>query len=93
MRLVQGIPDDYNPDNGADEAQPKPVTPIITTPAASKRVQVMAGERELKAGLLSKETSFRLLVNGPVGAKEIDRLISSLQLDKDILSDNDDEAE
>lgn len=53
----------------------------------------MAGEREFKSGLLGKGTSFRLLVNGPVGAKEIDRLIASLKLDKDILSDTEGETE
>ena len=52
----------------------------------------MAGERELTTGLLSKEANFRLLVSGPVGVKEIERLIKKLELDKEILADQEDEA-
>ncbi len=44
------------------------------------------GERELTAGLLSKETSFRLIVTGPVGAGEIGWLIKKLLLDKEFLA-------
>lgn len=44
-------------------------------------------ERELTAGLLSKRASFRLIVSGPVGAREIERLIRKLELDKAILAD------
>jgi len=53
----------------------------------------MAGERELTTGLLSKDASFRLIVSGNVGVKEIERLIRKLELDKEILADQDDEAE
>ena len=49
----------------------------------------MQDERVLKAGILSKSTNYRLLVDGPVSAKEIDRLIAQLELDKDILADCD----
>lgn len=49
----------------------------------------MSGERELTTGLLSKDASFRLIVNGHVGEKEIDRLIRKLQLDKEILAEID----
>jgi hypothetical protein len=48
-----------------------------------------AGERELMTGLLSKNASFRLVVSGDVGVKEIERLIAKLQLDKEILADLD----
>ena len=47
----------------------------------------MANERELTTGLLSKDANFRLIVSGPVGVKEIERLIQKLQLDKEILAD------
>ena len=50
----------------------------------------MRGERELATGLLSKDASFRLIVSGPVGEKEIDRLIRKLVLDKEILADQED---
>lgn len=48
----------------------------------------MAGERELTTGLLSKDASFRLVVSGQIGVKEIERLIQKLQLDKEILADS-----
>ena len=47
----------------------------------------MDGEREFTTGLLSKDTSFRLIVKGTVGVKEIDRLIRKLQLDKEIMAE------
>ena len=47
----------------------------------------MAGERELTAGLLSKDASFRLVVTGQVGVKEIERLIRKLEIDKEILAE------
>lgn len=47
----------------------------------------MAGERELTTGLLAKDASFRLIVTGNVGVKEIERLIKKLELDKEILAD------
>ena len=40
------------------------------------------GERELTTGLLSKDASFRLIVSGQVGVKEIERPIRKLELDK-----------
>ena len=43
-------------------------------------------ERELTTGLLAKDASFRLIVSGRIGAKEIDMLIAKLQLDRDILA-------
>jgi ribosomal protein L7Ae-like RNA K-turn-binding protein len=51
--------------------------------------KVATGERELTTGLLSKSASFRLIVSGDVGVKEIERLIAKLQLDKEILADAD----
>jgi SNF2 family DNA or RNA helicase len=47
----------------------------------------MDGERELTTGLLAKDASFRLIVSGRIGEKEIERLIRKLELDKEILSD------
>jgi hypothetical protein len=60
------------------------------SPAAppSQGVRPMEGERELMKGLLSKEASFRLFVTGNVGEKEIERLISKLQIDKEILAES-----
>jgi hypothetical protein len=47
----------------------------------------MAGERELTTGLLAKDASFRLIVTGKIGVKEIERLIQKLEIDKEILAD------
>jgi hypothetical protein len=49
----------------------------------------MAGERELTKGILAKEASFRLMVNGNIGVKEIERMIQKLEIDKEILADQD----
>lgn len=55
------------------------------------KAKLMEGERELTTGLLSKDSSFRLIVSGNVGVKEIERLIAKLTLDKEILADTDGE--
>jgi len=47
----------------------------------------MIGERGFMSGLLSKDTTFRLVVTGDVGAKEIGRLIKNLEFIRDILAD------
>jgi hypothetical protein len=47
----------------------------------------MPGERELITGLLAKDASFRLIVSGNIGVKEIERLIKKLELDKEILAE------
>ena len=52
----------------------------------------MEGERELTTGLLAKDASFRLIVTGKMGVKEIERLIKKLELDKEIIADQDEEA-
>ena len=54
-----------------------------------KRKNLMDTERELTTGLLSKDASFRLIVSGEIGVKEIERLIKKLELDKEILADAD----
>jgi hypothetical protein len=54
-----------------------------------KEIKIMAGERELTTGLLAKDASFRLIVTGKIGAKEIERLIAKLELDKEILAEPD----
>jgi len=64
-------------------------TPPIQVTPSPKGVKIMEGERELTTGLLSKNASFRLIVSGDVGVKEIERLIAKLQLDKEILADPD----
>ncbi len=57
----------------------------------SEKIRLSDGERELTTGLLSKDAGFRLIVYGHIGKKEIDRLISKLELDRDILGEPDEE--
>ncbi len=65
----------------------------LPPPRRFEKEKLMASERELTTGLLSRDASFRLIVNGQVGVKEIERLIAKLQLDKEILADESEETE
>ncbi len=44
-------------------------------------------ERVLQSGMLSKTASYRVIVSGPVGVSEIERLLKKLEMDKEILAD------
>ena len=46
-------------------------------------------ERQLMSGPLSREAAFRLIVCGPIGVREISRLIEKLRLDREILAQDD----
>ncbi len=46
-------------------------------------------ERVLQSGMLSKHASYRVIVSGPVGEAEIERLLKKLEMDKEILADGD----
>ncbi|HEX8124463.1 MAG TPA: hypothetical protein VF548_02670 [Allosphingosinicella sp.] len=45
-------------------------------------------ERVLQSGMLSKQASYRVIVSGPVGEAEINRLLRKLEMDKEILADS-----
>lgn len=47
----------------------------------------MAGERVLQDGILSQNATYRIIVSGKIGPKEIDRLIKKLEVDKEILAE------
>lgn len=64
----------------------------FSNPSNKGKGKLMTGERELTTGLLSKDAGFRLIVNGQIGVKEIERLIKKLELDKEILADTDNES-
>lgn len=92
IRLVEGD-DEGDSEEGADptsngvgNSSPPLAQPPLRDKAA---VKLMDGERELTAGLLSKDANFRVIVSGPIGVKEIERLIRKLELDKEILADQD----
>lgn len=74
-------------EKGAESGIGDPSPQVSPPPRPDQKVKIMEGERELTTGLLSKETSFRLIVSGSIGVKEIDRLIRKLELDKEILAE------
>jgi hypothetical protein len=75
---------------GTSHTPVQPPKPKETPENQHRKGFVMANERELTTGLLSKDSSFRLIVSGNVGVKEIERLIQKLQFDKEILADQTD---
>ena len=85
---------DDEPASSAGEEQAPANSPasrlVRRAPIPQKGVAIMEGERELTTGLLSKDASFRLIVNGTIGVREIERLIRKLELDKEILADEGD---
>ena len=81
---------EVKPELDAKQEDQKDDPPPPPPPAHNNKVIVMAGERELTTGLLSKDANFRLIVSGKVGVKEIERLIAKLNLDKEILAEADD---
>ena len=63
-----------------------------TLPEAAVAVPPAKGEREWLRGPLSRETSYRLIVSGDLGPKEIGKLIKLLEAQKEVLSDEEGEA-
>jgi len=94
MQLISGqAPSSHASGGAASEGngmQPEPQREQQKTSAMPAKMAT--GERELTTGLLSKSSSFRLIVSGEVGVKEIERLIAKLQLDKEILADPDNDS-
>lgn len=70
-----------------DDAGEEDFSPPPPPPPGKKERQKMEGERTLMKGILSTDADFEVLVSGPVGVKEIDRLIQKLELDKEILAE------
>jgi hypothetical protein len=98
IRFTQGVPSDKIPETEAEAGRQKEgesadsvdKNPPPPARKPSAKGNLMDGERELTTGMLSKGASFRLIVSGDVGVKEIDRLIAKLSLDKEILAEPDD---
>jgi hypothetical protein len=59
----------------------------------SPAVRLPAGEREWLRGPLSKEASYRLIVAGDLGPKEIGKLIKLLKAQQAVLSDEGEDDE
>jgi hypothetical protein len=70
-----------------DDEPPAKVPPPVKPLPPAREMAVMEGERDLTTGLLAKDASFRLIVSGTIGVREIERLIRKLELDKEILAD------
>ncbi|MBK6895648.1 MAG: hypothetical protein IPH06_03525 [Alphaproteobacteria bacterium] len=69
--------------NQSDSDEKPPLSP----PPSSKGKTLMAGERVLQDGILSQNATYRIIVSGKIGPKEIDRLIKKLEVDKEILAE------
>lgn len=75
-----------SPTSGA--GRPKTAT-IENEAALSTGLAMGVNERVLQSGMLSKHATYRVIVSGPVGEAEINRLIRKLEMDKEILADTD----
>jgi hypothetical protein len=80
-------------DKSASAAREQRSPPHEAAGKQPERRILMEGERELTIGMLTKDASFRLIVNGKIGVKEIERLIQKLQIDNEILADQDETQE
>lgn len=88
-----GLESDEEPDLETEVLPPPPPMEKHDSsrrqPPAKPITYVEQGERELVTGILSKSATFRVIVSGHVGEREIDRLIKKLEFDKEILADPD----
>ena len=86
-----GIPmDQVRIKQKAGQAEKLGASPPMLPEAPTVRFPV--GEREWLRGPLSRETSYRLIVAGDLGPKEIGKLIKLLEAQKAVLSDEDDDG-
>jgi hypothetical protein len=102
MRLVEessgayssGSPPEAEPDTaqdvGFDMLSPAKPFPGIPLPPPQS---LASGEREWLRGPLSREISYRLIVNGEMGPKQIGKLIKLLEAQKAVLDDDDEPSE
>ena len=58
-----------------------------TQDGPARTILSLGGERVVLSGVLSRRASFCLIVTGPVGIAELDRLIEKLTIDKAILGE------
>jgi hypothetical protein len=76
---------------GAKPPSPPPVFALDV--GTANEVKLANGEREWLRGPLSKEASYRLIVAGDLGPKEIGKLIKLLKAQQAVLSDEDEDDE
>jgi hypothetical protein len=53
----------------------------------------LAGEREFLRGPITRDSGYRLMVSGEIGAKELGKIIKILTLQQELLLETDEEAE
>lgn len=87
--------EDNEPESKRDDDKAQKGSGAVADPPASpRRIETMRDERELQTGMLSKQgATYRIIVSGHVGVKEIERLIARLELDKEMLAEEDGGAE
>ena len=71
--------------------EPKAVAPAHKREAGGEGLAMGVHERVLQSGMLSKTASYRVIVSGPVGEAEIDRLLRKIEMDREILAEPDPE--
>jgi hypothetical protein len=87
MDYADNLGGDSGEKNASEERSAPYQAAHSTSEQKYRKFEPVEGERELITGLLSKSASFRLIVSGAVGVKEIERLIAKLELDIEILAD------
>lgn len=79
-----------------EKAEAKPavqVPPVLPWENLAAKHSFAPGEKEWLRGQLSREpeTNYRLMISGPIGPKEIGKLIKILKAQQDVLSDDEPE--
>lgn len=80
-----GADDGLSTPNGAGSSNERADQPAAT----SHKAGVSADEKEWLSGPLSKSTSYRLIVQGEMGPREIAKLVRILQVQREVLEDDD----
>ena len=91
--------------NGSSQSETEPESPPMSSPQAAESqfrpTQIggapasapLTGERELLRGPLSRDSNYRLLVSGEIGAKELGKIIKLLTVYKELYLDDDEKLE
>lgn len=75
----------------ASDQKPRIIPPTLSLEPLLTEPQPAAGEKEWLRGSLGRDVSYRLIVAGDLGPKEIGKLITLLEAQKAVLSDDADE--
>lgn len=97
MELVGGLGESYSTSVELEDSPPVPTQgqpmeaarPDIPPAAVTVPQAVASGEREWIRGPLARDVSYRLIVSGDLGPRELGKLIKVLEAQKAILEDDD----